>query len=155
MNRWLAVAALGLLGLNAGLALAHVLEMPSKLELDGPTWLVVQGRLYEGWGARIGQLEVVLGVVLATLLLRTRGAVRRWFLIAATLVLVAEAVVFPLWVLPTNAALDAWNGGPPPIDWEALRRRWEGGHAGRFALLCLAWLAAARPLVIPPGVDGR
>ena len=34
--------------------LAHVLELPSKLMLDGPLWLAIQQHLYRGWGTPIG-----------------------------------------------------------------------------------------------------
>ena len=49
--------------------LAHVLELPSKLTLDGPLWLAVQQHLYRGWGAVFGPVEIAAlastGVVLA------------------------------------------------------------------------------------------
>src|SRR5262249_56003099 len=38
--------------------LAHVLELPSKLTLDGPLWLAVQQHLYRGWGAVFGSVEI-------------------------------------------------------------------------------------------------
>jgi hypothetical protein len=34
--------------------LAHVLEMASKLTLDGPLWLAIQHYLYRGWGDVFG-----------------------------------------------------------------------------------------------------
>jgi len=34
--------------------LAHVLELPNKLRLDGPLWLAVQQQLYRGWGPFLG-----------------------------------------------------------------------------------------------------
>ena len=49
--------------------LAHVLELPSKLTLDGPLWLAVQQHLYRGWGAVFGSVEIAAlastGVVLS------------------------------------------------------------------------------------------
>jgi hypothetical protein len=34
--------------------MAHVLELPSKLILDGPLWVTVQQHLYRGWGPVFG-----------------------------------------------------------------------------------------------------
>jgi hypothetical protein len=34
--------------------LAHVLELPNKLALDGELWLAVQQHLYRGWGPFLG-----------------------------------------------------------------------------------------------------
>jgi hypothetical protein len=38
--------------------LAHVLELPSKLMLDGPLWLAIQQHLYRGWGTLFGPVEI-------------------------------------------------------------------------------------------------
>ena len=44
-----------ILGIFAALApLAHVLELPNKLALDGGLWLDVQQHLYRGWGPFLG-----------------------------------------------------------------------------------------------------
>jgi hypothetical protein len=34
--------------------MAHVLELPNKLALDGGLWLAVQQHLYRGWGPFLG-----------------------------------------------------------------------------------------------------
>jgi hypothetical protein len=38
--------------------IAHVLELPNKLALDGPLWLAVQQLLYRGWGLVFGPVEI-------------------------------------------------------------------------------------------------
>jgi hypothetical protein len=49
--------------------LAHLLELPNKLTLNGPIWLAVQQHLYRGWGpflggpAEIGALITTLGLL--------------------------------------------------------------------------------------------
>ena len=158
MNRPIAAGVLGLLGLNAGLALAHVLEWPNKSGLDAVTWLAVQRDLYDGWGAWIGRIDVALVVLLGVAVARSGRGARRWLIASATLLLAAEAVVFPTMVLPTNRAVDAWVGDAPLPGWGTLRASWESGHAARCALLVLAWLASAKALL--PGnldavVEGR
>jgi len=35
--------------------MAHVLELPNKLALDGPIWLAIQQSLYRGWGRSSGR----------------------------------------------------------------------------------------------------
>jgi hypothetical protein len=47
---------------------AHVLELPNKLRLDGPLWLGVQQQLYRGWGPFIGA-PTELAALTATLAL--------------------------------------------------------------------------------------
>jgi hypothetical protein len=34
--------------------IAHVMELPNKLQIDGTLWLAVQQHLYRGWGPFIG-----------------------------------------------------------------------------------------------------
>ena len=52
--------------------MAHVLELPSTLTLDGPLWVAIQQHLYRGWGPVIGgPIEVAaLATTLALLIIR-------------------------------------------------------------------------------------
>jgi hypothetical protein len=52
--------------------MAHVLELPNKLTLDGPLWVAIQQHLYRGWGPVIGgPIEVAaLATTLALLIIR-------------------------------------------------------------------------------------
>jgi hypothetical protein len=60
-------------------SMAHVLELPSKLTLDGPLWVAIQQHLYRGWGPVIGgPIEVAaLATTLALLIIR-RAPWRAW-----------------------------------------------------------------------------
>ena len=49
--------------------LAHVLELPSKLMLDGPLWLAIQQHLYRGWGTVFGPVEIAALVLSGVLLI--------------------------------------------------------------------------------------
>jgi len=40
--------------------IAHVLEMISKLTLDGPLWLEIQQHLYRGWGGACSRRLILL-----------------------------------------------------------------------------------------------
>jgi len=152
--------------LALGVAFAHLLEMPNKLALDREEYLLVQQRIYEGFGRVAGPVEVVslasaLGIALlvaarkggrADLLANLFGAV----LISAAL------VVWQVWVGPVNRQVDSWTTvASMPADWTRLRASWEYGHAARAVLFALAFvsmliaaLADAPPKAGPPG-SGR
>lgn len=147
LDRALATVALTLLGLNAGLAMAHVLEAPNKGRLAPEVWFAVQRDLYNGWGTWIPLMELITAALVGVLAWRAVGAAR-WLLLAALLSLVvAEAVIWPIWVLPTNQAVDAYAGAQPMPGWEALRASWVSGHAARFAVLATGLLAALRAVL--------
>lgn len=140
--RWLAL----LVAFLACLApIAHVLEMPNKLRLDGPLWLAVQQHLYAGWGPIIGA-PTELGGLLISVVLCAIGRRRERLLIGlAAAAYVGMLLCFFLLNAPVNAAMDGWTPATLPADWTGYRWRWEIGHAlaALFALLGLAATGAA------------
>ena len=144
----LAVLAIGLI---AGTALAHVLEMPHKLAMTGEAWLPVQQVLYNGWGAKLFWLDVAAVAGLAMTIIRFPAS-RALAAVALALLLLADVAVFRVWIEPTNAALDAWTAAEPMEAWQSLRANWEWGHAARAAILTLAMLIAL--LAAPVRSDG-
>jgi hypothetical protein len=126
---------------------AHVLEMPNKLALDGPLWLAVQQHLYRGWGPAIGAPTEIGALLTAGLIAWRTGA--RWALLAVGCYLGMLACFF-VFNGPANAALNGWTAATLPADWSALRMRWELGHA-LAALLALVALAAALRAERPRG----
>lgn len=63
-------AALLLTGLSAGIAFAHLLELPNKMILSAQDYLLVQQHIYNGWGRVVGPIEtyallsaIVVGVL--------------------------------------------------------------------------------------------
>lgn len=122
--------------------MAHVLELPNKLSLDGPSWLLVQQQLYRGWGGVFGPVEivaVVAGLALCALLRDNRPAMR--VTLAAVAIYVAMIVVFFVFNAPVNAAFNSWTAASLPADWPRYRVQWELGHA-------LAALLSAVALVL-------
>lgn len=123
--------------------LAHLLELPNKVVLDGSTWLAVQQHLYRGWGpflgapAEIGALATTLALLIVR---RPNGETRRLTFVA---VLSYAAMILTFFVLnaPVNDALSHWTPASLPPDWESYRFRWESGHA-IAALLSIVGLAA-------------
>jgi hypothetical protein len=124
--------------------LAHVLELPSKLTLDGPLWLAVQQHLYRGWGAIFGPVEIAALALTGVLLAVTwpTGARRISFLAFACYA--AMIAVFFLFNAPVNEALNGWTAATLPTNWSTYRLRWEIGHAFAAALAVIAFVALMR-----------
>ena len=142
-DAWRYVHALAVLaiGLTAGTALAHVLEMPHKLAMTGAEWLPIQQTIYNGWGPKLFWLNVLAIVALASIIVRFPLA-RVAAFSSLGMLLIADVVLFVIWIAPTNNALDAWTLPAPMPDWQTLRANWEWGHAARAALLSAATFAA-------------
>ena len=127
-DRWRLVHAVAVLaiGLIAGTALAHVLEMPHKLAMSGEEWLPIQQTIYDGWGPKLFWLDMIAIAALAAIIFRF-PATRTIAFTALGLLLLADVVVFVIWIAPTNNALDAWTSATPMADWQLLRANWEWG----------------------------
>lgn len=125
--------------------IAHVLEMISKLTLDGPLWLGIQQNLYRGWGDVFGPVEIAAflsSLILLAMLWRALGE-RRVYLIA-TLCYAAMLADFFLFNAPVNAALNQWTATTLPADWPQYRLRWEIGHALTAAFSVIAYVVLVR-----------
>lgn len=134
--RLLSFATVLLVALVTGLAFAHVLESPAKMQYGAQLYITLQKSLYVQWGPPQlgGFLEPAAIAATGTLVFFSRNR-RRWFGLAALLLLLlAFPVVFFWLVAPANVGFaSAVLPGIPP-DWSALRSSWETGHAVRFAL---------------------
>jgi hypothetical protein len=141
--RWtnLILAILALLPL-----LAHVLELPNKLALDGGLWLAVQQHLYRGWGPFLGgPAEIGAMVTTAALLFVRRSNSRTRRLTAiATAAYGAMIAAFFVFNAPVNQALTGWTSATLPSDWPAYRLRWETGHALAAPLAVIGLVAMVR-----------
>lgn len=131
----LLLAALGL-----GPGLAHVLELPPKMEYDRQMYMAVTSTLYRLFGLVGGPIQVgaFLAAVVLTILVRRRPA------FGATLIgTLGLALSLGLWtalVSPVNAEwAEALRTSPATAAaaYQELRPRWEYGHVAAFA----AWLA--------------
>src|SRR5262249_34173159 len=126
--------------------MAHVLELPSKLTLDGPLWVAIQQHLYTGWGPVIGGPNQV-GPPAATvgLLLLLRGRRETGLLtLAAALAYCGMIVTFFVFNNPVNSAVNTWTPASYPSDWQSYRARWETGHvAALLSLFALGVLLRA------------
>lgn len=151
--RLLRLATILLVALLAGLAFAHVLEQPAKMQYDAVLYLTLQKSLYAQWGPpHIGGVLEPLAIAASALLAFCMRKNRRQSLLslaALCMLLLAFPLVFFWLVAPANAAFLAATLPDIPANWTDLRAHWEVGHAIRFALqfsalALLAMLAMTR-----------
>lgn len=154
--RYLLLLDLVLVTLIFGLAFAHVMELPGKLQLPGPVWLTVQQTLYNTFGPFASVVEP-LGILLAwllALLLRREKQAGRLVLAAAICTSVGLAVWFAV-VSPMNVRLNGWTPATLPSDWTACRDQWEAGHVAHAALFAVAFCALAVAMLSLPARPER
>jgi len=127
--------ALFFVAVTLGPALAHLLELPNKINLTREEYLTVQ-QIYRGW-ALLG--FVVAGALLSTLVLTIMVRHQRQafvFALIAFLCIVGTQVVFWTYTYPTNQVTNNWT--ILPENWKELRRQWEYSHATSAGLNLLA-----------------
>lgn len=123
--------------------IAHVLELPNKLALDGPLWLAVQQHLYRGWGPLLGGPAEIGALATTLVLVVIHGKdrrTRRLFVLASAAYALMLVSFFVL-NNPVNATVSTWTQATLPSDWPSYRLRWETGHA-LAALMSAVGLAA-------------
>jgi len=125
--------------------IAHVLEMPSKLTLNGPLWLEIQLHLYRRWGELFGPVEIAAllsALALLSASWRDRAA-RRTYSIAAQCYAAMLAVFF-VFNQPVNTVIAEWTPAALPADWSDYRLCWEIGHALTALLSVFAFVTLLR-----------
>jgi hypothetical protein len=138
-----------LVALVVGLAFAHVLERPAKMDYDARLYTTLQQTLYREWGPPNfgGFLEpaAILATLVSAFLVRRNRPVLWLTLVAGALLLLAFPIVFMWIVAPVNHQFLSSAPGQAPPGWADLRVRWELGHAIRFVLqlVALALLVAS------------
>ncbi|MPZ33787.1 MAG: DUF1772 domain-containing protein [Rhodospirillales bacterium] len=125
-----------------GPALAHVLELPNKIDLPREEYFIVQ-KAYRGWSQIAWMLAVqIIALAGAAILARAERGVMMLTLLALACVLAAQGL-FWAYTYPANVATENWT--VVPDNWDRLRWRWEYSHAAgaAFQLLgfCLLVLA--------------
>jgi hypothetical protein len=116
-------------------AMAHLLELPNKINLSREDYLTVQ-QIYRGW-ALLG--FIVAGALLSTLALTiTIRRERKAFIFAliAFLCIAGTQVIFWIYTYPANQATKNWT--MLPENWMELRRQWEYSHATSAVLNLVA-----------------
>jgi hypothetical protein len=118
-----------------GPALAHLLELPNKIDLARSDYFTVQ-QIYRGW-SRLGWVSLVQLASLIAVVLYARSERRtRNAALLALVCLIGAQLLFWLFTYPANAVTENWTSQPE--NWEELRRRWEFSHAGGAFLQLVA-----------------
>lgn len=135
-------AALMSTAVALGASLAHLFELPNKIDLGRDAYFTVQG-IYRGWNQLAYMLAIeFLSIIAIIILSRDDRQVRLWATVAL-LSLVAAQAVFWTFTYTANVATNNWTA--IPADWERLRRNWEYSHAAGaiFQLLAMTSLVIA------------
>jgi hypothetical protein len=117
--------------LALGPALAHLLELPNKIDLARDDYLTVQ-QIYRGW-ALLG--IVVVGALASSLVHAAMVRKHRAAFVPAALAFLCLAgtqAVFWSFTFPANQLTGNWT--MLPGNWEALRTQWEYSHAASALL---------------------
>jgi len=128
--------------LALGAALAHVLELPNKINLPEREYFIIQ-QAYRGWDQLAYLLVIELVSMLAIAGLSWHEPRVLWPILAAILFLLCAQAMFWTYTYPANVATDNWTA--IPADWDSLRTRWEYSHAlgAAFQLLAMSALIIA------------
>lgn len=112
-------------------ALAHLFELPHKMQLSREQYFTVQ-QIYGGWEL-FGIAILVQAVSLVMLAWRSAREyyVFRPVMVALILFVIAQ-LLFWLFTFPANSLTDNWTH--MPADWRSLRHQWEYSHA--IAAIC-------------------
>jgi hypothetical protein len=109
-----------------GAALAHLFELPNKIQLSRDDYFVVQS-IYSGWDRLAFVLAVQLIAIVAVIVLSQNDRDVRIFGWIALVCLAAAQALFWTFTYPANVATDNWT--TIPVNWQTLRQRWEYSHA--------------------------
>lgn len=160
----LQVICVVLVAIAMALSLAHALELPGKLRLNGEEYLIVQKIYYPGF--TVGGFSEVLGLVAVFALLMFTGTTNPAFGWTLTSLLALAITHGTYWVLThpvnnfwlkdqklkglgkgffTTGAKPEQPGGSNVDQWKRYRDRWELSHVIRaaFAMLSLVLLVVA------------
>lgn len=111
--------------------LAHLLELPNKMNLSKDNYQSVQ-QIYRGW-SWLGILEI--GAIVLTLtwtIIERRNKKLFPLLFTALAFFIVSLVTFFIFTFPANKATESWT--QLPQDWQMLRKNWEYSHATRAIL---------------------
>jgi hypothetical protein len=131
MRAWRFITLM-LASFSLSLSMAHLLELPQRMQFDQQLWVRVTVfenvyRLFGSVGA-VFEITAILTAIVLVFLVRRRGSTFYWTLGGAIL-LVLALVSWITFVAPMNAEFAKWLTSPIPIDWMRYRNQWEYAHA--------------------------
>ncbi|MGB3353460.1 MAG: hypothetical protein WBB00_11875 [Mycobacterium sp.] len=145
-------ATILLVALLTGLAFAHVLEQPAKMQYGPDLYIGLQQSLYVQWGPpNIGgvlePMAIAATALLAFFARKTRPE-SLFYLGALFALLLAFPVVFFWLVAPANSVFLTTVLPDIPSNWAEQRSNWEIGHTIRFGLQLVALALLVLPLTL-------
>jgi membrane protease YdiL (CAAX protease family) len=124
---------------------AHLFALPNKIGLDADAYFTIQG-IYAGWALfAVPIAAAILANGALAIAERRRDPRAAFWALLSALLIIASLAVFFVWVFPGNRATENWTSVPD--GWQALRRRWEYGHAANAAIVFAALLATGRAIM--------
>jgi hypothetical protein len=149
-------AGIYLTALTMSLTVAHLLEMPRKMQYGEALYMAVQHSLYLyfAWVGAIAEVGAVLVLCVLSVLTRKRGRGFRLTLLA-TLCVSAGLAVWILLVSPANTQMAGWQAVPLPENWTAVRRQWEIAHAVSAVLDLIGFGALILSVILETPADGH
>ena len=120
---------LSMLALVPGLA--HLFELPNKINLGKGDYFIVQN-IYRGWSlfGTVLIANLLVNAALAFVLRREYSAL--WLVLANLVCIAASLAIFFVFTFPTNQATDNWT--TIPANWQQLRWQREMSHAANAAI---------------------
>jgi uncharacterized membrane protein len=117
---------------SLSLSMAHLLELPQRMQFDQQLWVKVTVfenvyKLFGSVGAAFEITAILTGIVLV-FLVRKRGSTFYWTL-GGVIFLVLAFVSWITFVAPMNAEFAKWSTNPVPVNWTRYRNQWEYAHA--------------------------
>jgi len=117
---------------SLSLSMAHLLELPQRMQFDQQLWVrvTVVENVYKLFGSvgAVFEVTAILTAIVLAFLVRKHGSTFYWTLGGAIL-LVLAFVSWIMFVLPMNAEFAQWGTNPIPADWTRYRDQWEYAHA--------------------------
>jgi hypothetical protein len=130
--RFLSIISLAL-ALSA--PIAHLMELPGKMDYDARLYVMLHRTLYPTFGQTAGWAEGFALISVIGLSWRVRKRTRAFlFTTAAAVCQAAAMVVFLAVVQPANVTMADWSLDTIPPEWPRWRNQWEYGHAARAVL---------------------
>jgi hypothetical protein len=118
--------------------MAHLLELPGKIHMEGDQYFIVQ-QISRGW-ALLGIITFLAMISNLILAIMTRKN-RLLFLLNGTvfLCIAVSLIIFFSFTFPANQQTSNWTR--VPSNWEKLRLQWEYSHAINACLYLVAFIA--------------
>jgi hypothetical protein len=117
---------------SLSLSMAHLLELPQRMQFDQQLWVKVTvfENVYKLFGSvgAVFEITAILTAIVLIFLVRRRGSTFYWTL-GGAIFLVIALVSWIVFIAPMNAEFAKWSTNPIPLDWTRYRDQWEYSHA--------------------------